>query len=168
LVDPKLVDPAKEYAGSESAIRSAVRTAVDQAERFQRDVLDDYYHPNTYAFYGADRDHKSFGTVYWVARDPGTGLVFTEANLRGATLAGYRETVGRRVKVEGKTILEFVPAGQDADGDGTIPSQSGAGPQGKARQLFEIRGLEHQDAFNDEAAQLLTQHLVVKLVQELP
>jgi hypothetical protein len=34
--------------------------------------------------------------------------------------------------------------------------------------LFEIAGLDHQDAFNDEAAQLLTQHLVVKLVQELP
>jgi pimeloyl-ACP methyl ester carboxylesterase len=168
LIDPKLVDPAKEYSGDEAAIRSAIRTAVDQAERFHREVLNTYYHPNTYAFYGADRDHMSFGAVYWVARDPGNGTVFTDANLRGAALAGYRETLGRRVKVEDRTVLEFVPAAQDATGDGTVPSQSGAGPQGKVRQLFEIAGLDHQDAFNDEAAQLLTQHLVVKLVQELP
>ncbi|MGZ4819084.1 MAG: esterase/lipase family protein [Terriglobales bacterium] len=168
LIDINFVDPAKHYLGGQSEIASVVRTAIEQAERFHREVLDTYYHPNTYAFYGADWDHMSFGTVQWVARDPGTGAVFTEANLRGATLAGPPETVGRRIKVEGKTILDFAPADQDAKGDGTVPSQSGAGPLGKVRQLFEIRGLDHQDAFNNEAVQLLTQHLVVKLVQELP
>jgi hypothetical protein len=130
-------------------------------------MLDTYYHPNTYAFYGADPAHKSFGVVRWVARDPGNGTVFTEANLRGAASVGYRETVGRRVKVEGKTTLEFIPATQDAGGDGTVPVQSGAGPHGKVRQLFEMRGLDHQDAFNSEAVLLLTQHLTVKLIQEL-
>jgi hypothetical protein len=94
--------------------------------------------------------------------------VFTDANLRGAALMGYRETVGRRVKVEGRTALEFVPARQDIGGDGTVPPQSGSGPRGKIRQLFEVRGLDHQEAFNNEAVLLLTKHLVVKLVQELP
>lgn len=168
LIDPTLVDPAKQYFGGESEIRSAIRTALDQAERFHREALGSYYHPNTYAFYGADREHMSFGSVYWVARDPGNGAVFTEANLRDATLLGYRESVGRKVKVEGKTVLDFQPASQDAKGDGTVPSQSGAGPQGKVRQLFEIQGLDHQNAFNEGAVQLLTQHLVVKLVQDLP
>jgi hypothetical protein len=81
---------------------------------------------------------------------------------------GYRETVGRRVEVEGKTALEFVPARQDIGGDGTVPLQSGAGPRGKVLQLFEIRGVDHQDVFNNEAVLLLTQHLVVKLTQKLP
>ena len=100
-------------------------------------------------------------------RDPGNGAVFTEANLRGAALAGYRETVGRRIRVEGKAALDVVPAPQDVGGDGTVPMQSGAGPRGKVRQLFEIRGIDHQGAFKDESILLLTQHLVAKLVQEL-
>lgn len=168
LVDPALIDPARKYRGDESKIKRAVVNAIDRAEGFHRKTLGTYYHPNSYAFYGADPAYKSFGAVRWVARDPGNGAVFTEANLRGAQPAGYRETAGRRVKVEGKITLDFVPATQDIGGDGTVPLQSGAGPRGQVRQLFEMRGLDHQDAFNNEAVLLLTQHLTVKLVQELP
>jgi pimeloyl-ACP methyl ester carboxylesterase len=168
LVDPKLVDPAGKYRGNETELRRDVISAVNSAENFHRKTLDTYYHPNTYAFYGADANHRSFGAVRWVARDPGAGAVFTEANLRNGALTGYRATVGRRVRVEGKTTLEFVPARQDVGGDGTVPSQSGAGPLGKVKQLFELRGVDHQEAFNNEAVLLLTQHLVAKLVQELP
>jgi pimeloyl-ACP methyl ester carboxylesterase len=168
LIDPKLVDPARRYLGNESEIKSAIRGAIDRAERFHRDALGTYYHPHTYAFYGADAAHMAFGAVRWVARDPAAGTVFTERNLREATQTGYGETVGRRVKVEGKTPLHFVPARQDIGGDGTVPPQSGSGPRGNIKQLFEIKGLDHQDAYNDEAVLLLTQHLVVKLVQNLP
>jgi hypothetical protein len=69
--------------------------------------------------------------------------------------------------VEDKTMLEFVPARQDIGGDGTVPPQSGAGPRGKVKQVFEIRGLDHQSTFKNEQVLLLTQHLVAKLVQEL-
>jgi hypothetical protein len=166
LIDPRLVDPAGKYK-SEADITDKIQKAIDSAEYFHKEVVDAYYHPNTYAFYGADPAYMSFGAVRWVARDPGVGAVFTEGNLRSAALTGFRETVGRRVKVEGKTTLEFVPARQDIGGDGTVPPQSGAGPRGKVKQLFEIRGLDHQETFKNEAVLLLTQHLVAKLVQEL-
>jgi hypothetical protein len=166
LIDPRLVDPANKYK-SESEIVGKIQKAMNSAEYFHREVLGTYYHPNTYAFYGADPAHMSFGAMRWVARDPAAGAVFTESNLRGAALTGYRETVGRRVKVEGKTALDFVPARQDIGGDGTVPPQSGTGPRGKIKQLFEIRGLDHQGTFKNEAVLLLTQHLVAKLVQEL-
>lgn len=167
LVDPALVDPAHKYQGDEGKIRRVVASAIDSAETFHRKTLENYYHSNTYAFYGADPAHKSFGVVRWVARDPGNGTVLTDANLRAALPLGYRKTVGRRVEIEGKTELGFIPATQDAGGDGTVPQQSGAGPSGKVRQLFEMRGLDHQEAFNNEAVLLLTQHLTVKLVQEM-
>lgn len=166
LIDPGLVDPARKYKG-EPAIREAIRKAINSAEYFHKEVLGTFYHPNTYAFYGADPAHMSFGAMRWVARDPGQGAVFTEGNLRSAAFAGFRETVGRRVKVEGKTTLEFVPARQDSAGDGTVPHQSGAGPRGKVKQLFEIRGLDHQGTFKNETTVLLTQHLIAKLSQEL-
>ena len=167
LVDPDLGDPAGRYKG-ELGFVTAFRKAVDSAERFHRDVLGTYYHPNTYAFYGADPEHMSFGAVRWLARDPGNGAVFTESNLRSAARVGYGTTGGRRVRVENRTELHFVPARQDVAGDGTVPHQSGVGPRGKVGQLFDIRGFDHQGAFNNEAILSLTHHLIAKLVQKLP
>jgi pimeloyl-ACP methyl ester carboxylesterase len=166
LMDPALVDPAKKY-NDETEVIDVIRKAVNNAERFHRRVLDTYYHPNTYAFYGADPEHMSFGSVRWVARDLGTGAVFTESNLRGAIRGEYSPTGGRRVRVEGRTDLCFVPARQDVAGDGTVPHQSGAGPRGKVSQLFDVRGFDHQGAFNNDAVLMLTRHLIVKLVQKL-
>ncbi|WP_322401896.1 hypothetical protein [Massilia luteola] len=166
LIDPVLADPAKKY-NDEAEVIDMIRKAVNNAERFHRQVLDTYYHPNTYAFYGADPEHMSFGAVRWVARDPGAGAVFTESNVRGAVLGDYTPTGGRRVRVERRTDMYFVPAGQDVAGDGTVPHQSGAGPRGKVSQLFDVRGFDHQGAFNNDAILMLTQHLIVKLVQKL-
>jgi pimeloyl-ACP methyl ester carboxylesterase len=168
LVDPQLVDPAGKRRGDQRKIERDIKSAIDSAESFHRKTLDDFYHPNTYAFYGADPGQMSFGAIHWVAHDPGAGAIFTEANLRSAVPAGYSATGGRRVRVEGKTDLRFLPAQQDMAGDGTVPSRSGAGAQGKVGQLFEIRGFDHQDAFKPEAILLLTHHLIAKLVQKLP
>jgi pimeloyl-ACP methyl ester carboxylesterase len=167
LVDPKLADPSGKYKG-ERAFMEIFRQAVNSAERFHREVLGTYYHPNTYAFYGADPAHMSFGALRWVARDPGSGAVFTESNLRDAGRGGYDPMGGRRARVEDRTELHFVPARQDVAGDGTVPHQSGVGPRGKVTQLFDIRGFDHQGAFNNDAVLLLTHHLVAKLVQKLP
>jgi hypothetical protein len=168
LVDPALVDPAGKYLGGEAEVRNVVKRAIDSAERFHRTTLDHYYHPNTYVFYGADVEQMSFGSVRWVARDPGQGAVFTAANLSAGAGTGYSPSGGRRVRIEGRTDLHFVPARQDIAGDGTVPRQSGAGPQGNVRQLFEVRGFDHQGAFNHDAMLLLTYHLIVKMVQKLP
>lgn len=166
LVDPQLADPAGRY-GDEREVVDSVRKAVASAERFHRETLGDYYHPNTYAFYGADPEQMTFGAIRWVARDPGHGALFTESNLRSATASGYGAAGGRRVRVEGRTELQFVPARQDVAGDSTVPQQSGAGPRGKVGQVFDVRGFDHQGAFNSDSMLLLTHHLIVKLVQKL-
>jgi pimeloyl-ACP methyl ester carboxylesterase len=166
LIDPQLVDPAGKYKG-EAGVKETIRKAINSAERFHRETLESYYHPNTYAFFGDDPAQMSFGALRWVARDPGKGAVFTDSNLRGAVRTGYGPSGGRRVRVEGRTDLHFVPARQDVAGDGTVPRQSGAGPLGQIRQVFDIRGFDHQGAFNDDAILQLTHHLIVKMVQAL-
>ncbi len=168
LVDPALADPAEKHGGDLVKVERAVKEAIDKAEQFHRETLDAYYHPDTYVFYGADPKQMSFGAVHWIARDPGSGAVFTEANLRDASWSDYGPNGGRRVRVEGRSDLLFVPARQDTAGDGTVPLQSGAAPSGKVRQTFEMRGFDHQGSFNHEPVLLLTQHLIAKLVQKLP
>jgi hypothetical protein len=39
--------------------------AINKAERFHKEIISNYYHPNTYAFYGRDADQLSYGTVRW-------------------------------------------------------------------------------------------------------
>ena len=167
LFDPRLVDPANMHNG-EANVLDAIAAVVDKAEAFHRQELGTYYHPNTRAFYSADPGHLSYGAVRWVARDPGDGTVFTDGNLRNAARIGYGPSGGRRVRVENSTSLHFIPAQQDAPGDGTVPQQSGAGPLESVQKVFEIRGYDHQGAYNDEAILLLTKYLITKFVQKLP
>jgi hypothetical protein len=83
-------------------------------------------------------------------------------------MTGYGPNGVRRVRVEGHIALTLTPAQQDVPGDGTVSQQSGAGPRGKVRQLFDMRGFDHQGAYNNDAVVLLMHHLIAKLVQKLP
>jgi pimeloyl-ACP methyl ester carboxylesterase len=168
LIDPALADPAGKYRKKRGGIETAIRDAIDMAEQFHRS-LGDYYHPKTYVFYGDDPGKLSFGRVQWSAqREGGGGIPITVANTAQATFLGRTETGGRRVSIEGKTELHFTPDAQDTAGDGTVPRQSGAGPEGKVRRVFQTRGYDHQGAYSHDDMLLLTLRLIVKIVQEIP
>jgi pimeloyl-ACP methyl ester carboxylesterase len=168
LVNPALADPAGKYISEKDGIENAIVAAIDTAERFHRG-LGDYYHPNTYAFYGDDQHKRAYGQVRWVAwQQAGAGTVVTAANVGAASFLGHTELGQRRVRLEGKADLLFSLDAQDACGDGTVPQQSGTGPRGKVRQIFATRGYDHQGSYNHPDMLMLTLRLVVKIVQELP
>lgn len=168
LIDPALADPAGKYQKQKRAsVEEAITAAIDKAEQFHRS-LGDYYHPNTYAFYGDDKRELSFGQVRWVARlQTGSGTALSAANVAGAQYLAHTPE-GRLVLVDGRTELHFEPEPQDARGDGTVPHQSGAGPAGKVRQAFGTQGYDHQGCYNNEDMVLLTLRLVVEIVKEMP
>ena len=166
LVNPELADPAGKYRKLKDGIADAIKAAITTAERFHRS-LGDYYHPNTYAFYGNDQHKRSYGCVRWVARQPpGAATVVTPANVNAAYFLGHTARGQRRVRLEGKTDLLFDLEEQDARGDGTVPYQSGAGPSGKAKEVFATQGYDHQGSYKHPDMLLLTLRLVVKIVQE--
>ena len=168
LVNPELADPAGKYANNKrGGVVSAIKKGINTAETFHR-TLGDYYHPNTYAFYGDDKEQLSFGQVRWVALQPAdSATALTPANLTAARYIGQSETGQRRVLVEGKTELRFAPDQQDARGDGTVPHQSGAGPAGKVKQVFATEGYDHQGSYNNDHMLMLTLRLITKIVQEI-
>lgn len=167
LINPALADPAGKYRKIKDGVEDAIISAIDTAEKFHRS-LGDYYHPNTYAFYGDDQQKRSYGQVRWVARQQaGFGTLVTAANVNSARYLGHTATGQRRVRVEGKAELLFELEEQDVRGDGTVPHQSGTGPKGKVKQVFATQGYDHQGSYNHPDMLMLTLRLIVKIVQEI-
>jgi hypothetical protein len=164
MIDPQLADPAGMHR--KKGVANVITSAIDQAERFQTQELGNYYHPNTYAFYGADPARRTYGRISWIADEkPASGRVA----LHAAAIARGKHKLrapdgGRCVDVDG-TLLTFIPDAQDAAGDGTVPEASGLCTGGVLRRLFATRGYSHQNSYEPEYMLLLTQHLVVKIVQ---
>lgn len=169
LVDPALADPAAKFKRNKGiSVEDAIKKAIDTAEHFHTKQLGDYYHPNTYAFYGADPGQRAFGQVRWVGRKPAESrIALTPANVgTGKFIRHYPD--GRLIGVESGCQMLFRPEPPDTRGDGTVPYQSGAGPAGKIRHLFETRGFDHQGSYNSEDMLMLTLRLIVRIVQGLP
>jgi len=177
MIDPGLADPAHRYEKKNGGVRKLILNAIDEAERFHTEVLTDksggksdhpYYHSNTYAFYGADKSLKAYAQIRWVAKVPASShAVLTPANIRAGKFFAYGNDGTREVEVEGGVRLSFSVWPQDANGDETLPIQSGAAPARHIRQIFAPAGFRHQDSFHHEDMLLLTRHLIVKIVQEI-
>ena len=90
----------------------------------------------------------------------------TPASIAGGK-AKVRELDGGRCVDVGGCLLTFFPDAQDAAGDGTVPETSGVCSGGALRRLFATRGYGHQRSYDPDYILLLTQHLVVKIVQEV-
>lgn len=166
LIDPALADPAKLHG--KSGPERAIGAAIDQAELFHTKVLGGYYHPNTYAYYGADPKRLTFSRICWIANDKpvASRVALTPASLKNAKAKNRTPDGGRCVEVDGQ-ILEFSPDMQDGPGDGTVPDKSGSCAGGNLKQVFPTRGFEHQKSYEPEYILLLTQHLIVKIVQDV-
>lgn len=167
MIDPSLADPARKYRREPGGVEGVIEKAIATAEKFHTN-LGDYYHPNTYAFYGDDADKLSFGQIRWIARQwSGATVALTPANVSRARFLAYSGAGKRRVQIEGRDILEFEPEWQDARGDGTVPHQSGSIASNKVKQIFASKGIDHQYSFNDNDMLTLTLRLIVKIVQEM-
>lgn len=161
MIDPDLADPANKYKGN---VLRHITNAIDQAENFHSKVLGNYYHKNTFAFFGSDVAYRSFGTFRWLA------YIVTDAPPTGAFACGrlIRRTENGFREVEGAKGEKFVfqHSEQDAAGDGTVPMRSGEGPSGLAKRTFNTNGYDHQGSYSNDGMLLLTMQLIARIVQE--
>lgn len=161
---------------------------LQRAETFHARLGPGDYHGNTHAFYGDDREGKtrSFERLVWRLeparlRPPGEasptpeqvyGMSAQMVNLEGSN----PERVGRRSTpvrdYAGRVIGEIetghwalVAERQDGSGDGTVPASSGRAPLGcdKVKQVFKLRGVEHEPAYKGEVVQRLVLYSLCKL-----
>lgn len=167
MIDPSLADPAVDYP-KKGDVERAIGKSIDAAENFHVTELDTYYHPNTYAFYGADPARRTFSRISWIADDTmANGCVALSAAVIAQGKARLRVPDGGRCVDVGGCTLTFFPDAQDAPGDGTVPEASGLCTGGVLKRLFSTRGYSHQKSYDPDYMVLLTQHLVVKIVQDV-
>lgn len=140
MIDPRLADPARRLVVNNKGANEVIVDAIDQAERFHTQFLTvdkgrngatkPYYHPNSYAYYGADPALKTFGKIRWAAREPvGNPVPFTPANIRSARFVRSGEGGQREVEVEKRVRMQFAVWPQDGYGDETVPRTIGRRPR---------------------------------------
>ncbi|QNA88345.1 alpha/beta hydrolase [Massilia sp. Dwa41.01b] len=171
VIDLDLVDPARKYDPKTGEAKRAVIRAVGQAEKFHTQVLDSYYHPNSYAYYGADPEQLSFGVFRWITDDQGALNQQVRSLLivgqgRGTNFNGGKTMIMPENFVGAGSSYFFMPGAQDAPGDGTVSHQSGDGPRGRVKRVFRTTGFSHQGSYKDEHMISLTFNLIARIVQE--
>lgn len=161
MIDPALADPARKYSDP-TEVAQKIDIAIKKAEYFHTTLLGDYYHPNSYAFYGDDAGQLSFGSCRWNAAKSSTappqGVLTT-----GTIVRSDVETASRTVKFSNGATIQFTHSVQDGPGDGTVPSQSGMGPARGVKHLFNTQGYDHQGSYANVPMLALTLQLIARI-----
>ncbi|MGW8389368.1 esterase/lipase family protein [Pseudoduganella sp. HUAS MS19] len=142
-------------------------TFLDDARELH-DTLGDYYHPRTFAHYGADPDRVTFDKVVWEIHRDYVGrnwheLAIDDDDTQGTLVAVERISVGRKLKTR---IALGAPSGS---GDQTVPLRSAEHQllKGRLRGVFRQTGYEHQASYQDERALDSTLYCVVRIAQKM-
>lgn len=201
MVDPALIDPGKNYdsftpgGGLPNGPAGKYLAAIGKAEKFHREILGNYYHPNTYVFYGYDMTHPSYGSIRWKGQwndtddldekllrtaapksKPSGESVMVEMGAPSLAARQEHDAVARAMSMGGaiaatplvnpSLLLALQP--QDVPGDGTVSWQSGVSPKAQpgVRRVFRTTGFDHQGAYNDGHMRQLACYLICKIVQD--
>lgn len=143
-----------------------VETVETLVRPFHRAIAN-RYHANTYAFYGDDTAHKTWGEVTWGRRyaGPRFGPRAIDDLAEGTVMHDTgRGTLSVLTRSAGKPLhVVFDLNGADESGDGTVPRRSGAAPREKAKVCLAYRGIEHEAAYKVLPLQLFTVWSIVKI-----
>jgi hypothetical protein len=185
----KLMNPAGGDTGKSEVpskpeqddLREPLDKMIKRVQEFHADIQGKYQVP-TYVHYGhqgkrgetgsrgglfADSHRFAFGQVVW--EGSGGSQVTLDAMLLGDDQNG---------KIELANGVSLHIAKADASGDGTVPWQSGAAPEGKTGVAMVFAhgqgcpgshndefGYDHQEACNDDRALYATLYAIIKIAQ---
>ena len=139
---------------------------MDDARKLQN-LIEDKYHPNTYAYYGADPKQLAWNEVHWKADQA------VDGDLEEALLTDddFNGTVQLSIKEKSQHSFEIQKA--KGPGDGTVPAESGSAPTPHVIQIFRHEGKEkghesydHQSSYKAKIAQSVTLYSIAKIMVE--
>ena len=128
------------------------------------------YHPNTYAFYGDDPAHKTWGNVVWEEEIDRvlkwTGAYSKVDDLKSGqviedTGTGDQKLLQRSAGDPMYTQYKLQPG--DENGDGTVPVRSGAAPSGKIKLCVGHKDVDHEGAYKKTQQQMFALWAITKI-----
>lgn len=152
---------------------------LDQAKYFHRQI-NQTFHPNSYAHYGADTQRSSFAEVVWdiskeckdlkgwhdwpIISDSEQGKLEVARRELPITPNPYAATMARTVKAS--VYATLLPP--DAPGDQTVPARSADHQlrSGQFKAIFRQTGYEHQSSFQDRKAIASTLYCIIRIAQQ--
>jgi hypothetical protein len=141
---------------------------LDMAREFH-DELGDFYHPVSYAHYGADPGRASWEQVEWLIDRDYSGTNWTRLQIvdddRQGELTVRRDESGASGKARYK--IRLGPA--TGAGDQTVPVRSADHQflRGQFQGVFRQTGYEHQDSYRSEIAIKSTLFSLVRIAQRM-
>ena len=157
-------------AGLNTAGISQTLLHLDEAKKFHEDI-EDTYHENSYAHYGADIDRKAWYKVVWRANATAVFHDVEALSIVEDNQAGELKMIDSAVEVENSPAMAFGVEMQDAaePGDQTVPLHSGDAQlrSGKFKGIFRQSGYEHQASYADEAVIDATLYSLFRIISTM-
>lgn len=169
MIDETLIDPAGMV--EDKSPFDAYMAALTKAKEFH-DTLGLYFHPNTYAHFGAEPEKKnSFHTVRWEGE---CRFLRGRPKLNGEHTEDLMQAKAQSWTKRGQCTLEFKGeqmdfklAGKDGGGDATVPEPSGAIVEKSGlKATFRMQGFAHAESYNDRHVQDNTVYCIGRIVQD--
>lgn len=142
------------------------------AEDFH-DKLGNYFHGETWLHYGADPRQRAWGRVRWKLDGWISGIENGVSNeqINNPLLVSddFRGKVRLQVPTSGRKplIWSHSIASAEADGDATVPHQSGGAVPASVKFVARMRGFEHQESYDNENVQSVTLYSIIKIAGKI-
>jgi hypothetical protein len=150
---------------------------LDRVQAFHQ-LIANTYHPNSYAHYGADREHQSFGEVIWEIRKCKDPVGWEKWPIIKDSKQGRLELVSWDPtgvnNIGGLPFDNDMPSPVYAEilapsalGDQTVPAKSADHQlhSGVFKGVFRQTGYEHQASYKDPRAIASTLYSIVRIAQ---
>lgn len=155
LIDDKLLNPLDKNKREIEQDWKQFNSLIDgKVKTFHMDVSR-RYHPYTYAFYGDDAKHKTFGDVVWARKTkPGPRDIALKPIDAPLDLSVFHDDrVGTQILTNTPKLLapanreEFSLREASENGDGTVPVRSGRAPAQYAKACLAFPDVDHEGAY---------------------
>lgn len=169
LIDENLLDP-EQRASPEQNWLNYTKLITQQVSKFHR-AISGKYHPHTYAFWGDDEEHKTWGDVVWKRTQASSlwnGDAYDAQNkpVNTNTLMGTIDVVaGNFGPIDVHKTFELQAATEN--GDGTVPVRSGRVPTRYTQATAAYKGIDHGAAYTKLPQQKFALWGIVKILNNV-
>lgn len=197
MVKAELIDPANmvKRDNPKKLVKDVYKLKINDVKTFH-DKITSKYHPCTYAHYGHDSKFFSFGTLKWTLDQPLRGLTKNQIKnlprVSAQEIEAHNQQVAKDAMYMGQGAMYYMKANskennglryiklsngkfgtfkisqKNAEGDGTVPWQSGRAllKQVGVKQVFQMTGFDHQGSYNNIHVRRSVLYSIVKIIQD--